>query len=367
MVLALAGCEAREQVVVYVSADDAVARPILAEFEAESGLEVVVRYDTEATKTTGLANRLRDEANRPRCDVFWSSEPFVMAQLAREDLLTPPPEDRLGSWPEAWRDSERRWHGFAGRARVIAYSPQRVPEERVPRTWMDLVRPWWKGRIVMADPRFGTTRGHLGAMKRTWDREVMPGYYEAFLEGLAENEIRLLPGGNAAVVEAIAAGEADVGMTDTDDVFAAQDRGLAVAMVYPRHAPDDAPGGGTLVVPNTAALVRGGPHPEAGLKLLEFLLSPRVEAALLASPSRNLPLVHLEELDPSAVAAAAAMSVPDPLRVDYERASQVMDEAVAIAMKRLVEPPAQSIGRPSSDSPDAADDEPAGVESEHGS
>ena len=150
-------------------------------------------------------------------------------------------------WPEAWRDPERRGHAFSGRARVIVFAPDRVPADRVPRTWMDLTRPWWKDRIVMADPRFGTTRGHLGAMKRTWDREVMPGYYEAFLEGLAENGIRMRPGGNAAVVDAVASGEADVGLTDTDDVWVAQDRGLAVALVYPRHAPDDAPGGGTCV------------------------------------------------------------------------------------------------------------------------
>lgn len=344
--MALAGCgEPREQVVIYVSADDYVARPLLAQFEAESGLEVVVRYDTEATKTTGLVNRIRDEASRPRADVLWSSEPFMMAQLADEGLLAAPPADRLADWPEAWRDAERRWHAFSGRARVIVYAPDRVPAERVPRTWMDLTRPWWKDRIVMADPRFGTTRGHLGAMKRTWDREVMPGYYEAFLEGLAENGIRLLPGGNAAVVDAVASGEADVGLTDTDDVWVVQDRGLAVELVYPRHAPDEAPGGGTLVVPNTAALVKGGPNPDAAIRLLEFLLSKEAEIALMRTASRNVPLVHRAALEGDLAEQAASLAVPDPLRLDYGRASKSMDEAVAIAMRILTSPPVAPIGR----------------------
>lgn len=344
--MALAGCgEPREQVVIYVSADDYVARPLLAQFEAESGLEVVVRYDTEATKTTGLVNRIRDEASRPRADVLWSSEPFMMAQLADEGLLAAPPADRLADWPEAWRDAERRWHAFSGRARVIVYAPDRVPAERVPRTWMDLTRPWWKDRIVMADPRFGTTRGHLGAMKRTWDREVMPGYYEAFLEGLAENGIRLLPGGNAAVVDAVASGEADVGLTDTDDVWVVQDRGLAVDLVYPRHAPDEAPGGGTLVVPNTAALVKGGPNPDAAIRLLEFLLSKEAEIALMRTASRNVPLVHRAALEGDLAEQAASLAVPDPLRLDYGRASKSMDEAVAIAMRILTSPPVAPIGR----------------------
>lgn len=349
--------EPREQVVIYVSADDYVARPLLAEFEAESGLEVVARYDTEATKTTGLVNRIRDEASRPRADVLWSSEPFMMAQLADEGLLVAPPADRLVEWPEAWRDPERRWHAFSGRARVIVFAPDRVPADRVPRTWMDLTRPWWKDRIVMADPRFGTTRGHLGAMKRTWDREVMPGYYEAFLEGLAENGIRMLPGGNAAVVDAVASGEADVGLTDTDDVWVAQDRGLAVALVYPRHAPDDAPGGGTLVVPNTAALVKGGPNPDAAVRLLEFLLSKQAEIALMKTASRNVPLVHLQALEGDDAARAAALEVPDPLRLDYGRASRSMDEAVAIAMRLLTAPQVAPIGRDVSEAEsDPADD-----------
>lgn len=359
--LGLTGCgEPRDQVVIYVSADDYVARPLLAQFEAESGLEVVARYDTEATKTTGLVNRIRDEASRPRADVLWSSEPFMMAQLADEGLLAAPPADRLAEWPEAWRDPERQWHAFSGRARVIVYAPDRVPADRVPRTWMDLTRPWWKNRMVMADPRFGTTRGHLGAMKRTWDREVMPGYYEAFLEGLAENGVRLLPGGNAAVVDAVASGEADVGLTDTDDVWVAQDRGLAVELVYPRHAPDDAPGGGTLVVPNTAALVKGGPNPDAAIRLLEFLLSKQAEIALMKTASRNVPLVHREALEGDLAEQAAALEVPDPLRLDYGRASKSMDDAVAIAMRILTAPPTAPIGRDVSERETETSDEATG-------
>lgn len=346
--LVLGGCgDDRPEVVIYVSADDYVARPILESFEAEQDVRVLVRYDTEATKTTGLVNRIRTEASRPAADLLWSSEPFMTAQLAEEGLLVAPPESVLPEWPEDWRDRDRRWHAFSGRARVVVYPPDRISAEEAPATWMDLLDERWKGRVAMADPRFGTTRGHLGAMKRYWDRNVMPGYYRAFLEGLAENEVRLLPGGNAAVVEAVASGEADVGMTDTDDVLAALDRGLAVAMTMPRHDPDEVvPGGGTLVVPNTVALVRGGPNPELALRLLEHLLSADVELALLRSPSRNVPLVHREAMNDADAARAAAATAPDPLRVDLGRAAKAMSDAVEEAMAVLVPPtPVAADGR----------------------
>lgn len=337
VVLLLAGCgDRRPEVVIYVSADDHVARPILEAFETANDVRVLVRYDTEATKTTGLVNRVRAEAARPVADLIWSSEPFMVAQLADEGLLATPPDTVAAAWPEQWRDRERRWHAFSGRSRVVVHSSERVAEEDVPKTWMDLLDERWRGRVVMADPRFGTTRGHLGAMKRYWDRHVMPGYYRAFLEGLAENEVRLLPGGNAAVVEAVASGEADVGLTDTDDVLAAMARGMPVAMTMPRHDPDEiTPGGGTLVVPNTVAMVRGGPNPEQAVRLLEHLLSPEVELALLRSPSGNAPLVHLDAMTAEDAVRAAATMPDDPLGIDLGRAARAMPAAVDEAMAVL--------------------------------
>jgi iron(III) transport system substrate-binding protein len=196
---------------------------------------------------------------------------------------------------------------------------------------MDLTAGRFRGRIVMADPRFGTTGGHLAAMKTWWDHHVMPMYYEAFLEGLAANDVKLLPGGNAAVVRALAEGQADLGLTDTDDVWAAQARGLDVALVYPRHDVGEAPapGTGTLLVPNTVGLVAGGHDPEGGARLVEFLLSPEVERMLARSPAKNLPL------RPELASEFADLAVPDPLNVDYAAAAAVMDEAIETAMEIL--------------------------------
>ncbi|MHC4427974.1 MAG: ABC transporter substrate-binding protein [Planctomycetota bacterium] len=312
----------------YASADSHLARAVVEAFEAESGLRVGLVTDTEATKTTGLAQRIRAERARPQADVFWSSEVFWTIRLAEEDLLAPYHGETTSDWPARYRDAGHRWHGFAARARVIVYAPDRV--EPPPRTWMDLTREEYRGRIVMADPRFGTTGGHLGAMKAFWDGRVMPGYYAAFLEGLADNEVRLHPGGNAGVVQAVADGEADVGLTDTDDVWAAKTRGLGVHLVYPRHIADtDKPGGGTLLIPNSVALVAGAQHPEAAAVLIEFLLSETVERMLAESDSHNIPL------RPSLAGAYPDHAVPDPLAVDYARAASRMPDAIDEAMRHL--------------------------------
>lgn len=334
----LAGCRRTgPSIVLYTSADDHVVRMVLAAWnERDDAIEVRTVGDSELKKTTGLVERLRAEADVPVCDVFWSSEVFQTVGLAEDGLLRPfdpGPRDLIDGAP---RDEEGRWHACAARARVICHDPARVPADEAPRAWTDLVRPQWKGRIVMADPRFGTTGGHLGAMLGWWDRRVMRGYYAAWLDGLADNEVRLLPGGNAQVVQAVADGEADLGLTDTDDVLAIRARGRTMAMVPALHGLDEgATGVGTLLIPNTVGLVanRGGgavttAHAE---RFARFLLSPEVEAILAASSSGNMPL------DRATLERFPERRIEDPLAIDYARAAARREDAVRLAMDRLAD------------------------------
>ncbi len=293
------GAEPEESVVLYVSADEYIAREVIAAFEEKTGIVVDMVADAEAKKTTGLVERLRSERDNPLADVFWSSEIFMTISLADEGVLVPYQSEATGSWPEAFRDEDDRWYAFAGRARVIVYSTERVAAEDIPKTWTDLTNSYLKDRIVIADPRFGTTGGHLGAMKAYWDRNAMPGYYSAYLLGLRDNGVRMLPSGNAGVVRAIVAGEADLGFTDTDDVWAFQAQGAKIDLVYPDHTHEDEPGNGTLLIPNTVGMVAGGSNPGQAGRLIDFLLSEQVERILAESVSHNIPIrPSLSELYP---------------------------------------------------------------------
>ena len=74
----IGGCKELKQeskeVVVYTSLDKVFSEPVLEEFEKQTGIKVKAVYDSEATKTTGLVNRLIAEKNAPKADVFWNSE-----------------------------------------------------------------------------------------------------------------------------------------------------------------------------------------------------------------------------------------------------------------------------------------------------
>ena len=95
--VALAGCRSSgaaaqtptRTVTVYVSTDRVFSEPVLREYEKRSGVQVNAVYDTEETKSTGLANRLLAEKARPQADVFWSNEPVRTLVLKSRDVLAP--------------------------------------------------------------------------------------------------------------------------------------------------------------------------------------------------------------------------------------------------------------------------------------
>lgn len=324
------GCTRDEPTVVaYISADEYVARQVIERFEQQTGINVEFVGDTEVNKTTGLVQRLRAESNSPQADVFWSSEVFQTIQLANDGVFEAYEPANVEGWPDRFRDENQRWWGFGARARVIAFNPDRIKPEDAPKTWLALTEPRYADRIVMADPRFGTTGGHLGAMDAYWSSHVSGDFYEAWLHGLADNNVRYIASGNAGVVRQVISGEADLGMTDTDDVWAARANGRNVELVYPRHEVSEGRGTGTLLIPNTVALVRGGPNPDNGRRLIDFLLTEQVERLLAESNSHNIPI------RPGLAAEYSEYDVPDPLNVSFEAAAERRSEAIEQAMRIL--------------------------------
>ena len=307
------------EVVLYCSVDQAVAEPIIAEFEKQSGIRVLARYDTEASKTVGLVQNIRAQARAPVADVFWSGEIFHTIRLARDGLLTPYHSDATAKWRAPLADPNGCWYGFALRARVVGYNTNKVSAEEAPKSLEDVLDAKWKGRLVMASPAFGTTGGDVAS----WFAHYGPDRAREILRRLKDNQVRIVSG-NSTAVRMIATGQADLCFTDTDDIYAGQRNGWPVAMNLLDQRRD-----GVLGIPNTAALVKGGPHPEAAKALMRFLLSERLERRLAQSDSHNAPL-H----------AAVAQDYPqyailNPLPVDYRRVADFLPVAIAAAREIL--------------------------------
>ncbi|MBA3450136.1 MAG: ABC transporter substrate-binding protein, partial [Chloroflexia bacterium] len=134
--LAVSGCRSSEPaptadrtVTVYVSTDRVFSEPVLRAYENQSGVKVNAVYDTEETKSTGLANRLIAEKSRPQADVFWSNEPVRTLVLKSREVLAPYRSPSAEGIPAALADPDGYWTGFSARIRVIAYNTTLVKPE----------------------------------------------------------------------------------------------------------------------------------------------------------------------------------------------------------------------------------------------
>jgi iron(III) transport system substrate-binding protein len=346
-------------VVVYTSVDDFLAQPIAAAASQACGEAIKLVTDTEATKTTGLLQRLVAERDNPQCDVWWSNEALSTASLAEagvfgdEPLLAELPAEAvptdmsldvqtgdagstqanaagssLSAWPAAFAAfKNKRWAGCALRTRVIVHNTQVFASHAAaPRSLTELFSRVKPGRIAMAQPQFGTTRSFFASMVHEWgDTQT-----RAFLLKLKEHGVQLLPG-NSAVVRAVAQGSADAGLTDSDDVFVGQSQGWKVDFAdEPASSTTSGLESGRLLIPCTLALVRKPGAAQTARtaqasRVIQALLSAQTETLLAKSEAVHRPLR-------AALAQQLAKQDPRLLRIDVASVPDWQAIARGVAM-----------------------------------
>ena len=327
---AWSGCwsAGKNEVVVYCALDREFAEPVLADFEKQTGVRVLAKYDVESTKTVGLVQEIIQEAPRPRCDLFWNNEILHTLRLEKRGLLDVYVAPGAAGFPANYRSPAGRWHGLAARARVLIVNRDLVPPEQRPTSVQDLLRPEWRGKVGIAKPLFGTTATHAAALFATWGDERA----QEFFRQLKLNvEIQ---SGNKQVATAVGRGQLAFGLTDTDDAIAEVDQGSPVEIVFPDQGAD---GLGALFIPNTLCIMRGSPHAEHARRLVDYLLSPAVETRLAEGASAQFPV------NPK-VTAAPRVKPDAPINwmpVDFAAAAEKWETAASWLRDEFDAPPSR--------------------------
>lgn len=275
MSILLSGCTKGthdNEIIVYTSVDQNIAEAILNEFEKETGIRVKAVYDIEASKTTGLANRLILEKGNPQADVFWSSEIIMTLLLKEREVFQQYTSEKSIIIPDSYKDTEGYWTGFGGRARVMIINTEVFKGEEYPDSIFDLTDDKYNDyKKAIASPLFGTTMTHLFVMKQLWGKEEAINF---FLKAQHNNTI--IVDGNSVVRDLVASGEVAFGITDTDDAFVALRANKPVEVVYL-----DQRDMGTLVIPNTVGLINNCKNTDEGKLFIDYLLNKKTEDMLI--------------------------------------------------------------------------------------
>jgi iron(III) transport system substrate-binding protein len=258
------GCrqENDNRVVLYCSVDEVFSRPIIAELEKETGLDIEPLFDVESAKAAGLANKLRAEHNRPRADVFWASTVLQSQLLTKEGILAPYVSPSAKDIPAGFKDPEGHWTAMGLRARVLISSRPSTEKS------LALVPENLRGRFAIANPQFGTTSDWAAAYGTRWGTQRAA----SFFGQLQKAGVRVLPG-NADVASAVADGNLLYGVTDSDDYLSQKREKKTVYLVKTTQE--------NVLIPGSASLIEGAPHSANARKLLDALLSAQTEGRLV--------------------------------------------------------------------------------------
>ena len=238
-------------VIIYAAQDQVYAETILKEFEQQTGINVRAIYDSEATKTVAIANRLLAERGHPQCDVYWGNEELRTRQLAAQNVFR----------------ETNGWVAFGYRSRRIAVSA--TPNLTLtPTSLLDLTNAAFRGQIALAYPLFGSTATHLMALRQHWGAAE----FESWCRALVASKPFIVDG-NSVSARMAGKGQVSLALTDSDDIAAEIREGGKL-----RSLPMDVE---TLLLPNTVAVIRGSPNPAAAQRLFEYLQSRPVTEKLV--------------------------------------------------------------------------------------
>ncbi len=298
-------------VVVYVSEDQVFSEPILKDFERETGITVKSVFDTEESKSTGVMNRLIAEKDNPQADVYWANEPVRAEALKQRRVSTPYASASAEGIPDQFKDPDHYWTGFSARARLLLVNARSTVK---PASVTAYTEPSAKGRAAIANPLFGTTTDYVAALFTMWGDERG----RTFMNDMKNNQVKMTTS-NGESADFVAAGQVDFSLVDSDDAVNRKKQGKPVEIIYPDQEPS---GLGVLILPNAVALIKGGPHPENGKQLIDYLLSKSTERKLAFADCAQIPL-HAGVDTPPEVRRIEDIK---PMRVGYADLARKMEE-----------------------------------------
>lgn len=264
-------------------------------FTKQTGVKVKIIEDS-AEK---LIARIKAEGVNSPCDVFVTVDAGRLVAAQNEGIFQPVKsavlEEKI---PAHLRDPAGNWFGFSERARVIVYNKNKVKPSDLS-TYEDLADPKWKGKLLIRSSTNIYNLSLTGSVLAAHGPEKT----EAWARGIVANLARPPRGGDSDQIKGVAAGEGDIGVSNTYyyarmvNSSKADERAVAekVGVFFPNQGDR-----GTHVNISGAGVCRNAPNRDAAVKFLEHLTSPDSQR-LFALANFEYPVVGNAELHPTLV------------------------------------------------------------------
>ena len=241
------------------------------DFESETGLNVELRGGTAPE----LYERLKREGDATDADLLVTTDLANLWRAADDGLLAPVDTPALRDHvAPGLHDADGAWWALSTRVRTPMRSTERVPEDAV-KSYEDLGDPQFRGRVCLRTSNNEYNQSFVA------DRIVKHGEAdtEKLLRSWIDNDAQIL-GSDVDVLDAIAAGRCDVGLTN-HYYLARELKEKPDFPVTPAWPDQDGAGAHTNL--SGVGLVKGSEHRAAAIRLMEFLTDRQAQEAIVAN------------------------------------------------------------------------------------
>lgn len=308
-----------EQVVtIYSSRNEQLIKPLLDKYTEETGINIELVTD----KTGPLMARLEAEGANTPADMLLTVDAGNLWQAAEQGLLQPVTSSVLETnVPAKYRDPKGQWTGLSLRARTIFYDPSKVDASQLS-TYADLADPKWKGKLCLRTSKSVYNQSLVASMIENLGTEKTEQVIRGWVDNLATDVFT----DDTSLLEAIAAGQCEVGLTNSYYYGRIFDEkpDFPVQIFWANQDTT-----GTHVNISGAGVIANSDNPSGALKLMEWLSSDAAQS-IYASSDKEFPVK--EGIDKSELLKSWGEFKPDNINVQkfgslQTQAIQMMDKA----------------------------------------
>ncbi len=264
--------------VVYSSRKEHLIKPLFDLYQEKTGTKI--KYITD--EAAPLMARLKAEGRNTSADIFMTVDAGNLWQAAEQGLLQSLDSKVLNNnVPAHLRDQDQRWFGLSIRARTIVYSTQRVRPEELS-TYEALGNPQWRGRLCLRTSKKVYNQSLVATMlERLGEEKTL-----SVLEGWVNNLATPVFSNDTKLMEAIVAGQCDVGIVNTYYFGRLQEKNptLPLRLFWPNQQDR-----GVHINISGAGVVKHARHTKIAQQFLEWLSSTEAQA-LLAGLNKEYPV-----------------------------------------------------------------------------
>jgi len=234
-----------------------IVRPLGAAFEKKYGIKMAYWRGDGAELNLKLLGEAR--ARRVQGDIY--SIGIGVDSLIKAGVTEPYDPVNAKGFPAEYKDPAHHWIASNIYINTPGYNTSLVQKSEAPRTYEALLDPKWKGKMAWKRNDISGAQGFIGNILSSMGEEKGI----AYLRRLSEQNIISVNASARAILDQVMAGEYPIAL-----------------QIFNNHAEISAKKGAPVdwlpmepvtVSLNIIGLLRGGPSPNAGKLLIEFMLS----------------------------------------------------------------------------------------------